>query len=201
MAVLSFLNYYDFSGKTIYTLATSGGSSISESTADVQSNAKGATVVEGRRFSSGNDKSIESWLNGLGLIKPSKQPEIPEQPTESNILIVYFSATGSTERVAGYIADATGGDVFELVIVNPYSSEDLNYGNQSSRVVLEHNDESLRNIELIKSTVDNWDTYDIIFIGYPIWWGISAWPVNNFIKDNDFTGKTVIPFATSASSG
>ena len=56
-------------------------------------------------------------------------------------------------------------------------------------------------MELVSTTVDDWDSYDTVFVGYPIWWGIAAWPVDNFIKDNDFTGKTVIPFCTSSSSG
>ncbi|MBM6691761.1 flavodoxin [Bifidobacterium pullorum subsp. saeculare] len=71
---------------------------------------------------------------------------------------------------------------------------------ESSRVNAEHEDESLRDIELVSSTVDNWDEYDTVFIGYPIWWGIAAWPVNAFVTANDFTGKTVIPFCTSSSS-
>ncbi|MDE6188848.1 MAG: flavodoxin [Clostridia bacterium] len=120
---------------------------------------------------------------------------------ESNVLVVYFSATNNTENVAKNIAEATGGATFELIPVNPYLSADLNYNNSNSRVSREHNDESLRNIELVSTTVENWESYDTIFIGYPIWWGIAAWPVNGFVKNNDFTGKTVIPFATSASSG
>lgn len=119
----------------------------------------------------------------------------------SNVLVVYFSASGNTEKVADYIAAAVNGKTFELVPVNPYTSADLNYGNQDSRVSREHNDESLRDIELVSTTVEDWESYDVVFIGYPIWWQIAAWPVNNFVKNNDFTGKTVIPFATSASSG
>lgn len=118
-----------------------------------------------------------------------------------NVLVVYYSATGNTEEAANLIADATGGDLFELEPVEPYSDDDLNYSDESSRVSREHEDESLRDIELVSTTVDNWDSYDTVFIGYPIWWGIAAWPVDSFVENNDFTGKTVIPFATSASSG
>ena len=124
-----------------------------------------------------------------------------EITSNGKTLVVYFSATNNTKRVAEYIAEATGGTLFELVPVNPYTSADLSWSTSGSRVNNEHNDESLRDIELVKTTPDNWDEYDTIFIGYPIWWGIAAWPVNNFVKDNDFSGKTVIPFATSASSG
>lgn len=119
---------------------------------------------------------------------------------EKKIIVVYFSATNNTERVAGIIANTTGGTLFELTPVNPYSQADLNYNSSTSRVSREHNDESLRDIELTKVTPEEWNTYDIVFLGYPIWWGIAAWPVNNFVKGNDFTGKTVIPFATAASS-
>ena len=116
-------------------------------------------------------------------------------------LVVYFSATGNTEEAAGYIASLTGGDLFELEPVEPYTSEDLNYSDDNSRVSLEYADESLREVELAADTVENWNDYDTVFIGYPIWWGIAAWPVDNFIEANDFTGKTVIPFCTSSSSG
>ena len=103
--------------------------------------------------------------------------------------------------MANYIATATDGDLFELEPAEPYSDADLNWTDDNSRVVREHDDESLRDIELVADTVENWDSYDTVFIGYPIWWGIAAWPVNGFIEANDFTGKTVIPFCTSSSSG
>ena len=116
-------------------------------------------------------------------------------------LVVYFSATGNTEQAAQYIADITGGDLFQLEPAEPYTDDDLNYGNEDSRVSREYADESLRDVELVEDTVENWDQYDTVFIGYPIWWGIAAWPVDGFVEANDFTGKTVIPFCTSASSG
>lgn len=124
---------------------------------------------------------------------PSSQPESAEGT--GNTLVVYFSATGNTEEAAHYIADLTGGDLFELEPVEPYTDEDLNYNNDDSRVSQEYADESLRDIELVADTVDNWDSYDTVFIGYPIWWGIAAWPVDTFVEANDFTGKTVIPSA------
>lgn len=127
------------------------------------------------------------------------QPEVPEDP--GDILVVYFSATGNTGGVAGYIAQATAGDLFELVPVNAYTSADLNWNDDNSRVVQEHENEELRNTELVSATPENWDEYDTVFLGYPIWWGIAAWPVNRFVEANDFTGKTVIPFCTSSSSG
>lgn len=116
-------------------------------------------------------------------------------------LIAYYSATGSTKKVAEGLAKNLNADLFEIEPVNTYTSDDLNWTDSNSRVTREHNDESLRDINLKNTTVSNWDNYDTVLIGYPIWWGIAAWPVDNFVKDNDFTGKTVIPFCTSASSG
>lgn len=116
-------------------------------------------------------------------------------------LVVYFSATGNTENAANYIAEVTGADIFKLEPVEAYSDADLNYNGDDSRVVYEHDNPDARVVELVADTVENWETYDTVFIGYPIWWGIAAWPVDDFIKSNDFTGKTVVPFATSASSG
>lgn len=118
-----------------------------------------------------------------------------------SVLVVYYSASGHTKTVAGYIAQATGGDIFEITPVEPYTDDDLNWSDSDSRVTREHEDESLRDMELTTTEVENWDSYDTVFIGYPIWWGIAAWPVDGFVEANDFTGKTVIPFCTSSSSG
>ena len=115
--------------------------------------------------------------------------------------MVYYSATGNTESVANDIAAALDADVFELEPVDPYTEEDLNWTDDNSRVVAEYENEDERDVELVSTSVDNWEEIDTVFIGYPIWWGIAAWPVNQFIENNDFTGKTVIPFCTSSSSG
>lgn len=125
----------------------------------------------------------------------------PDTSKGGKTLVVYYSASGSTAKVAEYIKNAANADIFELEPVDKYSDADLNWTNSSSRVNAEHEDESKRDIKLKNTTVPNWENYDTVFIGYPIWWGIAAWPVNNFVKDNDFSGKTVIPFCTSASSG
>ncbi len=126
--------------------------------------------------------------------------ESAEGTEEGKTLVVYYSATGTTRGVAETLAKVTGGDLFEIEPVEPYTEDDLNWSNNESRVSREHDDESLRDVELVSTSVENWDSYDTVYIGYPIWWGIAAWPVNNFVKANDFTGKTVIPFCTAASS-
>jgi flavodoxin len=119
----------------------------------------------------------------------------------SKTLVVYFSATGNTKKAAELIASLTGGDLFELTPVELYSDDDLNWNDENSRVSYEHNNPDARDIQLQTDTVENFHEYDTVFIGYPIWWGEAAWPVNGFIQANDFTGKTVIPFCTSGSSG
>ena len=129
-------------------------------------------------------------------------PSTPaDEPETGKTLVVYYSASGNTGRVAQDIADAAGADLFEIVPTEVYTSDDLNWRESGSRVNREHDDESLREVPLTTTEVPDWDSYDTVFIGYPIWWAIAAWPVVGFVKANDFTGKTVIPFATSTSSG
>lgn len=120
---------------------------------------------------------------------------------DENVLVVYFSASGNTRRVAECIAAELNAETFELTPVQPYTSYDLDYMDKKSRVCREHDDESLRDAALRAVKVENWDAYDVVFVGYPIWWGIAAWPVNGFVRANDFSGKTVIPFCTHGGSG
>ena len=104
------------------------------------------------------------------------------------ILVAYYSATGTTKGVAEKIAEEINGELFELK-------------DDDSRVSREHEDESLRDVELTEVTPEDFRDVSVVILGYPVWWSEAAWPVNNFVKNNDFTGKTVIPFCTSASSG
>ena len=165
---------------------------------------------------SGTDSSTGAQSSGQVQQEPaettppvdaSENTAAPEASAGENtadsgsVLVVYYSASGHTKTVAGYIAQATGGDIFEITPVQPYTDDDLNWSDSDSRVTREHEDESLRDVELTTTEVENWDSYDTVFIGYPIWWGIAAWPVDGFVEANDFTGKTVIPFCTSSSSG
>lgn len=136
-----------------------------------------------------NKEEIENISN-----EPHKEKE------SKKILVVYFSAQNHTKSVAEKIAKNLNADLFEIVPEDVYTSDDLNWSNNNSRVSKEHENESLRDVKLINTKVDNWEDYDTVLIGYPIWWGIAAWPVNNFVKDNNFDGKTVIPFCTSSSS-
>ena len=181
---------------------------ISDYAADAVNWARANGIVNGRpgnRFdpkANATRAEVATILRNFLSQQPNTDtPETPSQTTGSKTLVVYFSASGSTKAVAETIADELDADIFELVPTQPYSSDDLNWTVNGSRVNREHDDESLRDIALTQTTPANWDDYDTVLIGYPIWWGIAAWPVNNFVKNNDFTGKTVIPFCTSSSSG
>lgn len=151
---------------------------------------------------SGSTSSADTSSSSVSSASDETSATTEESSTDlGNVLVVYYSAIGNTERVANSIAEATGGDLFEIEPTEPYTDDDLNWNDESSRVSREYEDESLRDVPLVNTTVENWDDYDTVFIGYPIWWGIAAWPVDGFVEANDFSGKTVIPFATSASSG
>lgn len=210
MILYSFFDEYDFSGKTIIPFNTHGGSGFSGTISTIKELEPNAEVLDGKSISRNDiqdaEQEIVDWVNSLDLKQAEEQPDssaVAQNPTDEagKTLVVYYSATGNTENVANYIATATDGDLFELEPAEPYSDADLNWTDDNSRVVREHDNPDERDIALVKSTVENWDEYDTIFIGYPIWWGIAAWPVDGFIEANDFTGKTVIPFATSSSSG
>ena len=122
-----------------------------------------------------------------------------KETSDNRILIAYFSATGTTARAAERLAEATGGTLYAIVPARPYTPDDLDWHDKRSRSSAEMNDPQAR--PAIGGRQPDTEDYDTVFIGYPIWWGIAAWPVDGFVQANDFTGKTVIPFATSSSSG
>ena len=117
----------------------------------------------------------------------------------SKVLVAYFSATGTTERVAGKIAEATGGQLCEIVPEKEYTSADLNWHDDRSRSSVEMSDPKSR--PAIGEVSVDVAVYDIIFIGYPIWWDQAPRIVNTFIESHNWEGKTIIPFATSGGSG
>lgn len=115
------------------------------------------------------------------------------------VLVAYFSATGTTKTLAEYAADIMGADLYEIVPEEPYTSADLDYGDSNSRSSIEMDDPSAR--PAISGSVEDMLRYDIIFLGYPIWWGEAPRIVDTFMESYDFSGKTIVPFCTSASSG
>lgn len=151
--------------------------------------------------SQGQSSSSSQAASSASSSESSSAPASPSPIAQGNVLVAYFSASGNTERVAQQIASDLGADTFAITPAEPYTSEDLNWNQEGSRVNIEHENESARDIELTQVTPDGWDGYDTVFIGYPIWWGIAAWPVDGFVSGNNFDGKTVIPFCTSTSSG
>lgn len=126
--------------------------------------------------------------------------ELLNQPNDtSDILVAYFSRTGNTEKIADYIIDITGADSYLIEAAVPYTDEDIQYTNSSCRANQEQNDKSVR--PEISGLIDNIETYDVIFLGYPIWWGEEPRIIDTFLESYDFSDKTIIPFCTSGSSG
>ena len=117
----------------------------------------------------------------------------------TNVLVAYFSATGTTEGVAENIAAGLNADLYEIVPQEPYTDADLNYNDDDSRSTIEMNDPDAR--PAISGSVENMEQYDIVFIGYPIWWGEAQRIISTFVESYDFSGKTIVPFCTSGGSG
>lgn len=195
-------------------LTACGNNSKQSGNANAQDQSESSSTVQSSQAESQDNEVITGTeeqpetTNAADSGQPAESTESGQQDVPDNIdgqtgkvLVVYYSASGNTRAVAETIAQYTGGDTFEIVPVEEYTSEDLNWTQEGSRVNREHDDESLQDIALVSTTVEDFDSYDTVFIGYPIWWHEAAWVVNNFVKDNDFTGKTVIPFCTSSSSG
>lgn len=132
---------------------------------------------------------------------PTDETNTSSPASEGNrAIVVYFSATGNTERVATTIAETINSPLYELVPVDPYTSADLNYGNSDSRVSQEHLDPN-RHVELTTVSFDGFEEAEYVFLGAPVWWQELSWVIDNFVEQNDFTGKTILPFGTSSSSG
>lgn len=138
---------------------------------------------------------ISSCLTACGQTQHKKTDFVMNKKT----IIAYFSATGTTKKVADKIALATGGKAIAIEPEKPYSATDLDWNNKQSRSSIEMADASSRPA-IRKSDVD-FNAYDIVFLGYPIWWDIAPRVINTFIENNNLKGKTVIPFATSGGSG
>lgn len=140
---------------------------------------------------------------------PANQPEdsappadeTPEGPAgdKPKILIAYFSATNNTENIANYLEEILDASLYEIVPETPYTADDLNYNDSSSRSSREMNDPNAR--PAISGSVDDMELYDVIFLGYPIWWGQAPKIICSFLERYDLSGKTIVPFCTSGSSG
>lgn len=125
--------------------------------------------------------------------------ETPATETHSDVLVAFFSATGTTKGVAERIASVTGGDLYEILAAEPYTSDDLNYNDSSSRSTKEQNDKNVR--PEIGSEDISLEGYTTIYLGFPIWWGEEPRILDTFVEKYSFDGITVIPFCTSGGSG
>ncbi len=136
-------------------------------------------------------------LFALSACGESNNTENPDNTVSSNILVAYFSATGNTQKVAGYLADVTGGRLYEIEPQVPYTEADMTY-EEDCRANVEHKDPAAR--PEIKGSVENMAEYDVIYLGYPIWWDEAPKIIYTFVESYDFSGKTIVPFCTSGSS-
>ncbi len=137
-------------------------------------------------------KTLTAMLAAVGILYATAAAGAPR------ILVAYFSATGNTRSIAEQIAGETGGRLFEITPQRKYTAEDLDYRAEASRCVKEHNDRSIR--PAIKKAALNVGDYDVIFVGYPVWWGEAPNILATFLEAYDFTGKRLIPFCSSHSS-
>ena len=149
--------------------------------------------------------SEEAAVSSVSEAEESEAPEVnpaaeeEETETEKGILVVYFSATGTTKGIAEKIASVTGGNLYEITAAEEYTEADLNYNDSNSRTTHEQDDPSVR--PEISSETISLDGYSTVYIGYPIWWGEEPRIMDTFVESCDFDGITVIPFCTSGSSG
>lgn len=146
------------------------------------------------------DESLDT-----GAAEPTGEQDAPAADTEEmgeeigKVLVAYFSATGTTKTLAEYAADAMGADLYEIVPEEPYTDDDLNYSDRNTRATVEQNDKNVR--PAISGSVENMEQYEIVFLGFPIWWGEEPRIMDTFVEAYDFSGKTIVPFCTSGGSG
>lgn len=146
------------------------------------------------------DTSVESKADTNSAENSTDMENTDNQDVQDHkVLVAYFSATGTTKGVAEHIANGLNADIYEIVPEDPYTDADLNYNDNNSRTTIEMNDPNAR--PEISGSVENMEQYDIIFVGYPIWWGEAPRIVSTFMESYDFSGKTIVPFCTSGGSG
>lgn len=184
-----------------FTLAACGskGGSGNDSGAKPPASQPGRSQEPGQQENSGQP-SEENNEKPADTVPENDQAANTEREAESsNILVAYFSATGTTKALAEYAADVMGADIYEIVPEEPYTEADLDYGDSGSRSSLEQNDAGVR--PAISGSVEDMGQYDTVFLAYPIWWGEAPRIVYTFMESYDFSGKTIVPFCTSGGSG
>lgn len=194
MPVYTFLDTYDLAGKTVIPFTAHGGSGFAGTISTVALQEPGAQVEQNGFSVSRNSVSaakgdIVEWVQELGYAKTANRPA-STPGNHANVLVAYFSQTGTTKRVAQQIAEYADGDLAEIQRTQPY-------GNLQSEAKAEIDNATHPNITV---DVENLDAYDVIFIGYPIWWDEAPAMIATFLAENDFSGKVIAPFCTSAYS-
>jgi hypothetical protein len=144
---------------------------------------------------------ITACSTGNNTLSDTNNRQDTSNDKTAKSLVVYFSQTGSTKKLAEFIAKETKADLFELKPTPAYSNADIDWTDENSRVVKEHNNMPNVEVKLENTKVPNFESYDKVFIGAPIWWGELSWVVDDFVKSNDFKGKKLVAFSTSLSSG
>ena len=203
----------------IMSLVACGNTSAQTEQPSAESNSAGSSVSEETSVPEESELETESaqpdeTQETAGITEIAETTEITEaadiletgtdaetetQTEGTKILVAYFSATNTTEGVAEHIANGLNADLYEIVPEDPYTEADLNYNDNNSRTTIEMNDPNAR--PAISGSVENMEQYDIIFVGYPIWWGEAPRIVSTFMESYDFSGKTIVPFCTSGGSG
>lgn len=134
-----------------------------------------------------------------GLAFPATTASAAKKTEKKKVLVVYFSGTGTTREAAKKVKKASGGKLYEIKAADPYTAEDLDYSNDDCRANTEQHDGSIR--PEIKGSVKNIEKYDVIFLGYPIWWGKEPMIIRTFLESYNLKGKKIVPFCTSGGSG
>lgn len=187
-----------FSVLMMISLAACGNSSNQTEQSSAEKNSVESSVIDSVADTETDETESEETNAGEETEIP-EQAETPEEDKSSRILVAYFSATNTTKGVAEHIANGLDADIYEIVPKELYTDADLDYNDKSSRSTIEMNDPDAR--PAISGSVENMDQYEIVFLGYPIWWGEAPRIVSTFVESYDFSGKTIVPFCTSGGSG
>ena len=184
-----------------FALTACGGSSQAATDTQAAENSTPAAVEEQKETVEAAEQTEAQPEEAQEAVQETAAEPASEEPAaaHSDVLVAYFSATGTTKGVAERIASVTGGDLYEILAAEPYTEADLNYNDNSSRSTSEQNDKSVR--PEIGSDDIALEGYTTIYLGFPIWWGEEPRILDTFVEKYSFDGITVIPFCTSGSSG
>lgn len=192
-AMFTFLEEYDFSGKTFVPFCTHGGSALGSSERDLAALVPDATLLPGLAVSGsrvdGAEADVKAWIEGLNL---SEQAPAPTPEASSDVLIVYYSYSGVTEGIAQMLQAKTGGDLYEIEVTGPYPDNDQETSDRAAE------ERVSGNLPALNGELPVLDGYDVVLVGGPVWTSTLATPLMSYLEQIDFGGKTVAPFWTDA---